>query len=174
MRVARWRWLLVPMIVLLAGCLSQPGPHGPPVPASSLQAFSVRGLGFTMSEPPPGHDGPSRPAGPLQTRTRRAEGRQRTTVAGRHLRSVVVRPTAVLRRAPAAGRLGHRLPRRGATVGRLGRVGRTRWRLLPVGWRVTDPGELEAAWGAVHDIAVYGVREPGLAHWTPGSLGPPL
>ena len=51
MRVARWRWVLVPMIVVIAGCLPQPPAS---MPASFLQAFSGRdGNPTFMIQPTP-------------------------------------------------------------------------------------------------------------------------
>ena len=70
MRVATWRWLLVPMVIVVAGCVSQPAPSAPTpslsaasVPAPSLPAafkslFS--GVGnprFRVQAPPAGQTG---------------------------------------------------------------------------------------------------------------------
>ena len=49
-RVARWRWVLVPMVVLIAGCL----PDAPAAPGDPLRAIELRGYSFTAAEPPPG------------------------------------------------------------------------------------------------------------------------
>jgi hypothetical protein len=55
MRVARWRWTLIPIFVLVAGCLPQPVPH---IPADFL--LTVGGSGratFTVQPPPAGKTG---------------------------------------------------------------------------------------------------------------------
>ncbi len=51
MRVARWRWVLVPMVVVVAGCLPQPTPD---LPESFLSAFAGTGgrPTFTAQSPP--------------------------------------------------------------------------------------------------------------------------
>ncbi len=56
MRVARWRWVLVPIVVLVAGCLPQPTPD---LPASFLEQFSGRNGNptFTVQPPPAGVTG---------------------------------------------------------------------------------------------------------------------
>ncbi len=52
MRVARWRWVLLPMLVLVAGCL----PHAstPDLPPSLLQAFGPTPPTLTILPPPDG------------------------------------------------------------------------------------------------------------------------
>ena len=56
MRVARWRSVLVPMVVLVAGCLPQPTPD---LPASFLERFTGRDGDptFTAQPPPAGQTG---------------------------------------------------------------------------------------------------------------------
>ena len=56
MRVARWRWVLVPMVVVVAGCLPQPAPA---VPASVFEVFRSRkdGSTFSVQTPPAGLTG---------------------------------------------------------------------------------------------------------------------
>ena len=52
MRVARWRWVLVPMVVVVAGCLPQPTTN---LPASFTEAFNGAGNPtFTVQPPPAG------------------------------------------------------------------------------------------------------------------------
>ena len=52
MRMARWRWVLVPMILVVAGCLPQPPPALPP---SFLSEYNATGLPtFTVQPPPAG------------------------------------------------------------------------------------------------------------------------
>ena len=48
MRVARWRWLLVPIVVVVAGCL--PGPNAPPGFNRYLRA---EGHTFTLAQSDP-------------------------------------------------------------------------------------------------------------------------
>ncbi len=50
MGVARWRWVLVPMIVLVAGCLPHPTPV---VPASLISQFGTAAT-FVVQTPPAG------------------------------------------------------------------------------------------------------------------------
>jgi hypothetical protein len=55
MRVARWRWMLVPMVIVVAGCLPQPPPALPP---SFLSQYSgASGPTFTVQTPPIGETG---------------------------------------------------------------------------------------------------------------------
>jgi hypothetical protein len=56
MRVARWRWVLVPMVVVVAGCLPRPTPA---LPASFLDQFNGRSGNptFTVQPPPAGKTG---------------------------------------------------------------------------------------------------------------------
>ena len=53
MRVARWRWMLVPMVVVVAGCLPQPTSD---MPASFLSQFGAVAT-FTVQPPPAGSTG---------------------------------------------------------------------------------------------------------------------
>ncbi len=48
MRVARWRWVLVLMVVLIAGCLPQSTPD---LPAEIHRAFEAQGMTFQASAP---------------------------------------------------------------------------------------------------------------------------
>ena len=51
MRLARWRWMLVPMVVLVAGCLPQPALD---LPASLISSFGSTPPTFTVLPPPDG------------------------------------------------------------------------------------------------------------------------
>ena len=46
MRVARWRWVLIPVMVVVAGCVP-----GPPLPPETIRAFEAEGMSFQASEP---------------------------------------------------------------------------------------------------------------------------
>ena len=50
MRIARWRWVLVPLVLVVAGCL--PRPTLPP--ESFLQRVQFHGSSFALATPPPG------------------------------------------------------------------------------------------------------------------------
>jgi len=52
-RVARWRWVLVPTVVVIAGCLPQPTAD---LPADFLSSFGD-GATFTVQPPPAGATG---------------------------------------------------------------------------------------------------------------------
>jgi hypothetical protein len=55
MRIARWRWALVPMVVVVAGCLPQPATV---IPADFLLSVGARGHAtFTRQPPPAGQTG---------------------------------------------------------------------------------------------------------------------
>ena len=158
MLVARWRWLLIPMVGVVAGCLPQSPPE---LPASFLEAFGVRGLSFTMSEPPLDTTAPVVLLDRFRLGPDAPKSASRQPLLAATNGQLVVRPTAILRRAQAVSRLGHRLPRRGATIGRLGRVGRAQWRLLPVGWTMIDTDDdRDAAWNALHDAHQHGGPVP--------------
>ena len=53
MRVARWRWVLVPMVVLVAGCLARSTAE---IPADLATSFGSRAT-VTVLAPPPGATG---------------------------------------------------------------------------------------------------------------------
>jgi hypothetical protein len=54
MGVGRWRWLLVPMVVLVAACVPQP----PELPAAFVDRYSQPGNPtFTVRRPPAGETG---------------------------------------------------------------------------------------------------------------------
>ena len=57
MRVARWRWVLVPMVVVIAGCL--PKPPAPDLPQSLLSVYSGKDgqPTLTVQTPPAGQTG---------------------------------------------------------------------------------------------------------------------
>ena len=54
MRVARWRWVIVSLVVVVAGCLPQPAFELPP---SLLEEFGGPGVTFTAQPPPAGATG---------------------------------------------------------------------------------------------------------------------
>ena len=54
MRVARWRWVLVPMIVVVVGCLPQPTPE---LPADLLGTLGGNAASFTALPLPAGATG---------------------------------------------------------------------------------------------------------------------
>ena len=54
MRVARWRWLLVPMVVVVAGCLPR---RRVDLPAGLLRTAFGDGATFTVQPPPAGQTG---------------------------------------------------------------------------------------------------------------------
>ena len=59
MGVGRWRWLLVPLVIVVAGCLSRPTLP----PASFLALVRSTGSSFAVAEPPPGALTPRRQPG---------------------------------------------------------------------------------------------------------------
>jgi hypothetical protein len=55
MRVARWRWVLVPIVVVIGGCLPQPTALD--LPASLVSSFGPTPPTFTVLPPPDGTSG---------------------------------------------------------------------------------------------------------------------
>ena len=54
MRIPRWRWVLIPMIVVVSGCLPQPTPD---LPGSLLQNLRGSAATFSVQTPPAGETG---------------------------------------------------------------------------------------------------------------------
>jgi hypothetical protein len=132
MRVARWRWVIVSLVVVVAGCLPQPAFELPP---SLLEEFGGPGVTFTVQPLPAGATGQD----VVETLRENSEAMFRG-------RSVVV-----------FGRLDCH-GRRGCTPGPAGTPGGARmvWVLLYPDCKAT--GSTEAGWAVVD--ATNGVAGP--------------